>query len=909
MRVLLLQSAPLTAPDGSARTDQFAGVAAALAERGIDADRALAEGPPPTLPEGTGLVAVADCLSPACRHALRLAHRAGLPALLMMDGLIEHRNTFDNPRVGERFLNPAPVHAVACAGPTCADVLTELGNDAWATGLPRLDAITPIERTLGHTPRRLLVATANTPWFSEPERGAIVRALGTIRDRAHSMGVEVLWRLTGRLELMLGVTNDTRPLREALADTGAVLTTPSTLMTESMLAGVPTGLIDAFSAPVWHTPAWVWNAHATDAEAGLDRTIAAMLDANAQDMERQRAALAAIHPEDGRSAERVAEVIADLAHDPPRDAAPAIVPLTRPAPERLPVPGRPRVVNVVWSDGPPNGGVPVWCARMTRRFRERSMSYDAVTLHLSPVGFELDAAERDTAEICVISPDLDHSERIRVALDALLALDPAIAIAHHADLPGMIATAAKFRGVRTVAALHADDASAEGTLRAYDTFDGAVAVSEACARRLAPIAGDRPTSTIPCGVPILDRPRTPRPGGPLRLAYVGRMVELQKRISDLARLSDELEAHAVACELHLVGDGPDLDRLLTTLRGRPFAHVCVVAHGFRSAHWVERFLEQIDISVLVSEFEGASITMMEAMGAGVVPCVTDVGSGVRELVRDGVTGVVVPIGDMPAMGARIAHLATNRDELARMGAAAWGTARKRTGLDDACDAWAGLFDRVMARDPLTAPTDAHLRPTDAYRWTKHWGDDPAHATEFLRDELAAAGYGHVAVVPVGSEIDPRADAVVLEGQVTPELADRAEVLRARSIGVAFSPTLTEPEWARLARAVQRLTDAGASRVAIFGAGDHTRRAARAFELGLPIVGIIDDRPPAPTLFGIPVVPAADALTKLRPDAVVLSSDAWEPALWARSAPLRAAGVRVEPIYHTYADTPHAASAR
>lgn len=889
VRVTLLQAAPL-APG---RTDQFAGVAAALAARGIAADRALADGHPPTLPEGTRLVAVADCLSPVCRHALRLAHRAGVPTMLLMDGVVEHRNTFANPRVGEGFLRPAPVHAVACAGETCADVLTELGNDAWATGLPRLDHLRPTPMPEGAT---VVVATANTPFFDEHERDQLVRALATLRDTSANLGVRVLWRLTARLDVELGVTNDQRALAECLADARAVLTTPSTLLVEAMLAGRPAGVIAPYDAPLWHTTPWVWDARDAGSLPGL---LSSLLDPGPARVADAADALAAIHPADGRSAERVAGVIADLASDQPREHAPPIVSLAR-APERVrAVPGRARVLSLVWTDTPPQGGVPVWCARMNERFGARRLPYDVRTLYLTPVGFTVPEPERSHASVCVVPHDLDHAERVRVALDAARSFEPMVTIAHYADLPNMVASGLRYEGVRSVSVMHTDDADTERIVRAFDTFDGAVAVSDACARRLAPIAGDRPTATIPCAVPIADSARTPDPDAPLRLAYVGRMAELQKRVSDLARLARALDERRVACELHLVGDGPDLDPLLADLRANPPAHVRVTAHGPRPSAWVQRFIRTIDLSVLVSEFEGTSVTMMEAMGAGVVPCVTRVGSGLDGLIEDGVTGVTADVGDMAHMADRIAELAADRARLASIGAAAWRVARERTSLDLACDAWVGLLNQVMQRDLIAAPTDVSLRPAEAYRWTKHWADDPERAREFCVERLELAGYERVAVDPLTES--PDADAVVFTGDVTPELADLGDRLRARGRGVVFARTLTEPEWSRVARAVRALAGEGCQRVAVFGVGDHTRRAARAFSLNLPIVGFIDDAPRAGTAFGLPVVPTDRALHDLRPDGVVLSSDAWEPAMWGKAEPLRAAGVKVRALYGQYAD--------
>ena len=56
------------------------------------------------------------------------------------------------------------------------------------------------------------------------------------------------------------------------------------------------------------------------------------------------------------------------------------------------------------------------------------------------------------------------------------------------------------------------------------------------------------------------------------------------------------------------------------------------------------------------DFEGLPLSLLEAMGEGVVPVVSDLESGVREVVTE-TTGVRVPVGDVAAAAAAIAGLA------------------------------------------------------------------------------------------------------------------------------------------------------------------------------------------------------------------------------------------------------------
>ena len=451
-------------------------------------------------------------------------------------------------------------------------------------------------------------------------------------------------------------------------------------------------------------------------------------------------------------------------------------------------------------------------------------------------------------------------------------------------------------GVRVVAVAHADDQSYRDLLRHYDRWDGAVGVSDACMKWIKPQAGDRPMLTMPCAAPVADAPRRVEPHGPLKLAYVGRVVEHQKRVSDLLGLIDGLESRAVDYVFHMVGDGDGLGVWRRALDRRRLRHGRVIVHGRRSPDWVERFVADIDISVLVSDFEGTSVTMLEAMGAGVVPAVTRVSSGVDEWVRDGDNGVVVPIGEPDQMAARLAALAGDRGRIADMGRAAWETVRGRIGIDVMARRYRELFDVVIERPMDRRPTDVGLRLCDRYTWWKESVEQPEQAAVWIDVVLREAGYRNIAI----DAPDDDCDAVIVRGRRGEVVADRVRRYRDMGLGVAVSPHLLEaPITERMHRLVLRAMDDGCRRVVIYGVGRHTRRSAGIFERGLPIVGLIDDEPPGPRLFGLRVVTPDRAMPELNPDAILLSSDAWEEQMWHRCEALRDAGVRVIAMYGQY----------
>ncbi len=73
-----------------------------------------------------------------------------------------------------------------------------------------------------------------------------------------------------------------------------------------------------------------------------------------------------------------------------------------------------------------------------------------------------------------------------------------------------------------------------------------------------------------------------------------------------------------------------------------------------------------DLVVLSSKSEGLPNAMLEAHAAGRPVVATDVG-GMREVVLDGESGLLVPSGDRPALARALARLADDRLLRERMG--------------------------------------------------------------------------------------------------------------------------------------------------------------------------------------------------------------------------------------------------
>ncbi len=91
--------------------------------------------------------------------------------------------------------------------------------------------------------------------------------------------------------------------------------------------------------------------------------------------------------------------------------------------------------------------------------------------------------------------------------------------------------------------------------------------------------------------------------------------------------------------------------------------------GWSDQSTVRRLLAQSQVLVLPSRNEGLAMAILEAMAHGLAVVATPVGA-TAEAIADGETGLLVPVGDAPALAAALARLIADRPLRQRLGAAA-----------------------------------------------------------------------------------------------------------------------------------------------------------------------------------------------------------------------------------------------
>lgn len=278
--------------------------------------------------------------------------------------------------------------------------------------------------------------------------------------------------------------------------------------------------------------------------------------------------------------------------------------------------------------------------------------------------------------------------------------------AHTTGTPGLLEVNAPLIEEQA-AHRHLIDPAGAGVVaaRTFAAADALLAVSAEVAaylERFSPARGR--VHVVPNGVdPARFPPRPARAHADAAERFTVGFVGTLKPWHGLPVLVDAfaaLHAQAAAARLVLVGDGPE----------RAALEAQVVAHGLQeqveftgavSPAAVPGLLAALDVAVAPypaqAPFYFSPLKVYEYMAAGLPVVASDIGQ-IPTVVRDGVTGLLVPPGDAAALVAALARLRRDPALRARLGRAAHAAVLRR-------HTWDAVATRIMTlagRPPLRA---------------------------------------------------------------------------------------------------------------------------------------------------------------------------------------------------------------
>ena len=223
----------------------------------------------------------------------------------------------------------------------------------------------------------------------------------------------------------------------------------------------------------------------------------------------------------------------------------------------------------------------------------------------------------------------------------------------HIFVPNLVVPAyyackwAKKAGIITIGISHSDDpfyhAIQKEFIDGHKSFrlDGMICVSKVLEQQLlkSKYASKVKIKRIPYGV-IIPESKAKRVDTSLRVIYVGRLAEQQKRISEVTRSFCEMTQKISGVEAIIYGDGPDKINVENILNEQQIKTPVSLGGNIPPKQMTHKLLKE-HVIVLLSDYEGLPISILEAMACGVVPVCLNMRSGITELIENGKTGYIV----------------------------------------------------------------------------------------------------------------------------------------------------------------------------------------------------------------------------------------------------------------------------
>jgi N-acetyl-alpha-D-glucosaminyl L-malate synthase BshA len=179
-----------------------------------------------------------------------------------------------------------------------------------------------------------------------------------------------------------------------------------------------------------------------------------------------------------------------------------------------------------------------------------------------------------------------------------------------------------------------------------------------------------------------------------------------KRVRDVVRVFAQV-APQVPSVLIMVGDGPD--RVVAEAEARDLG-VQDQVFFLGKIEAVAPLLSGADLFLLPSNSESFGLSALEALACGVPVIGTSVG-GLPEVVRDGETGVLRPVGDVDGMAEAAVSILSDQDRWRAMSVRGAADARERFSLDEIVAEYEAFYEYALGQpSTIERRSTSDLRP-------------------------------------------------------------------------------------------------------------------------------------------------------------------------------------------------------
>jgi colanic acid/amylovoran biosynthesis glycosyltransferase len=267
--------------------------------------------------------------------------------------------------------------------------------------------------------------------------------------------------------------------------------------------------------------------------------------------------------------------------------------------------------------------------------------------------------------------------------------------------------------VAKIGIIQSDDPHVYRHLKPYfQLTDFVVGVSKEICRRLREdcgIAAEK-VRMIHYGIELpQNAEKPPRDPGRLRVLYLGRLDQFQKRVHLLEPITQRLRELDTNFRLTIVGDGPERAWLAKMIRKNSLSDWIELRPALPYRE-ISGLFKLFDVLLLPSAFEGLPLSLLESMAQGIVPVITRLPSGSEEIVH-ATNGILVEADNTDGYADAISRLAQDRDLLETLSEEARRTITERYSSRTMAQQWL-LLDGTSENTNFSA---SDLRVLPPYR--------------------------------------------------------------------------------------------------------------------------------------------------------------------------------------------------
>jgi len=218
-----------------------------------------------------------------------------------------------------------------------------------------------------------------------------------------------------------------------------------------------------------------------------------------------------------------------------------------------------------------------------------------------------------------------------------------------------------------------------------------ICVSEYLKNELASKTKRQDLVVIPSGVPV-SKYISNQKNEILSIVYAGRLVEKQKRFSDLLNQFSKIHKKNQKIKLTVIGGNEEQIEHYQQITKYLKIESKIVFKGFMSGSTYKEELSKHNCLILMSDYEGTPGSVMDGMSCGLIPIVLRY-NGVNEIIQNGVNGFILETRD--DLQSVIMLLLDKPKLKIKLSQNAMKKFNARYSLNAAVDSWEKLFQKYL----------------------------------------------------------------------------------------------------------------------------------------------------------------------------------------------------------------------